>query len=52
MSHFDKRADGWDKGDTQVNGARIIADAIRKSVALNPQNGRNGLWNGNRAFGL
>ena len=37
MSHFDKRADGWDKGDAQVNGARIIANAIRKSVALNSQ---------------
>jgi predicted TPR repeat methyltransferase len=37
MSHFDKRADGWDKGDAQVNGAKIIANAIRNRVALTPQ---------------
>ena len=34
MSHFDKRAEGWDKGNTQVSGAKVIADAIRKNIAL------------------
>ena len=37
MSHFDKRAEGWDKGNTQVNGAKIIADVIRKNIALNSE---------------
>ncbi len=35
MSHFDKRAEGWDKGNVQVNGAKIIADAIRQEIKLN-----------------
>ena len=35
MSHFDKRAEGWDKGNVQVDGAKIIADAIRKEILLN-----------------
>jgi predicted TPR repeat methyltransferase len=34
MSHFDKRAKDWDKGNTQVDGAKLIADAIRKRVQL------------------
>ena len=35
MSHFDNRAQNWDKGNTQVDGARVIADAIRAKIALN-----------------
>ena len=35
MSHFDKRAEGWDKGNIQVAGAKIIADAIREEIELN-----------------
>ena len=34
MSHFDKRAEGWDKGNVQVDGAKIIANAIRKKIQL------------------
>ncbi|MFK5938741.1 MAG: class I SAM-dependent methyltransferase [Sulfurimonas sp.] len=34
MSHFDKRAEGWDKGNTQVSGAKVIADAIRENIKL------------------
>jgi predicted TPR repeat methyltransferase len=34
MSHFDKRADGWDSGDIRVNGAQIIASAIEKEIEL------------------
>ena len=34
MSHFDTRADNWDKGDIRVNGALIIAQAIEKKVIL------------------
>ena len=34
MSHFDKRAQGWDKGDIRVNGALIIANAIEKKITL------------------
>jgi len=35
MSHFDKRAEGWDSGDIRVNGAKTIADAINEKIALN-----------------
>ena len=35
MSHFDKRADEWDKGDVQVQGARKIAEAINAKIVLN-----------------
>ena len=35
MSHFDKRAEGWDKGDVRVNGALTIANAIEEKIALN-----------------
>jgi len=34
MSHFDKRAEGWDKGDIRVNGALVIAQAIGKRIRL------------------
>ena len=34
MSHFDKKAKDWDKGDIQVNGAKVIADAIAKEIKL------------------
>ena len=34
MSQFDKRAANWDNGDTRVNGAKVIADAIEKKIAL------------------
>ncbi|MBN2816090.1 MAG: class I SAM-dependent methyltransferase [Campylobacterales bacterium] len=30
MSHFDTKAKDWDKGNTRVNGAQVIADAIAK----------------------
>ena len=35
MSHFDKKAEGWDSGDIRVNGARTIADAINAKITLN-----------------
>ncbi len=35
MSHFDNRAQNWDKGNTQVAGAKVIADAIREKILLN-----------------
>ena len=35
MSHFDKRAEGWDGGSIRVNGAKTIADAINAKIALN-----------------
>lgn len=35
MSHFDKKADEWDKGDVQVSGARKIAQAINTKIELN-----------------
>ena len=34
MSHFDKRAEGWDSGDIRVNGAKTIADAINAKITL------------------
>jgi len=34
MSHFDKRAEGWDSGDIRVNGAKTIANAINARVTL------------------
>ena len=34
MSHFDTRAEGWDRGDIRVSGAQIIANAIEKRVSL------------------
>ena len=34
MSHFDTRAEGWDKGEVRVSGALKIANAIEKRVAL------------------
>jgi predicted TPR repeat methyltransferase len=34
MSHFDKRADGWDSGAVRVNGAKIIAQAIKRNFTL------------------
>ena len=35
MSHFDKKADGWDAGSIRVNGAKTIADAINAKIVLN-----------------
>jgi len=35
MSHFDKKAEGWDSGDVRVNGAKTIADAINAKITLN-----------------
>jgi len=37
MSHFDKRAEGWDKGNIQVGGAKVIADAFREEITLNEE---------------
>ena len=37
MSHFDKRAQGWDNGDVRVNGASVIAKAIEKKISLNKE---------------
>jgi len=37
MSHFDNRANNWDKGDIRVNGALVIAEAIEKKVTLNKE---------------
>ena len=34
MSHFDKKAQGWDSGDIRVNGAKTIADAINTKIVL------------------
>ena len=34
MSHFDKRAEGWDSGDIRVNGAKTIADSINAKITL------------------
>lgn len=34
MSHFDNRAQGWDKGNIRVNGALVIAEAIEKKITL------------------
>jgi len=34
MSHFDKKAQDWDKGSTRVNGALVIAQAIAKRHAF------------------
>lgn len=36
MSHFDKRAKHWDKGDVRVNGALVIAEAIQKRYQFTP----------------
>ena len=35
MSHFDKKAENWDKGDVRVNGALTIANAIEAKIAIN-----------------
>lgn len=32
--HFKDRASIWDSGDTRVNGAKVIADAIMKKIKL------------------
>jgi putative AdoMet-dependent methyltransferase len=34
QDHFKEKSKDWDKGDVQVQGARIIADAINKKVEL------------------
>ncbi|NOR57390.1 MAG: methyltransferase domain-containing protein [Sulfurimonas sp.] len=34
QDHFKEKSKEWDKGDVQVQGARIIADAINKKVEL------------------
>jgi len=34
MSHFDTRAKTWDSGDTRVNGAQTIANAIKEKITL------------------
>lgn len=34
MSHFDNRAEGWDKGEVRVNGALVIAQAIERKFSL------------------
>jgi len=34
MSIFDSRAKQWDKKDIRVNGAKVIADAIKKEIQL------------------
>ena len=31
---FKEKSKDWDKGDVQVNGAKVIADAIKEQVAL------------------
>ena len=31
---FKEKSKDWDKGDMQVNGAKVIADAIKKQVSL------------------
>lgn len=37
MSHFDERAQHWDKGDIQVNGAMRIAQAINNAIELHQE---------------
>ncbi|WP_415398208.1 class I SAM-dependent DNA methyltransferase [Sulfurimonas sp. CS5] len=32
--HFKEKSKNWDKGDVQVQGAKIIADAINKKIEL------------------
>ena len=34
MSEFNKRASSWDEQDRRVNGAKTIADAIKKRIEL------------------
>ena len=34
MSHFNNKAKNWDSGDSRVNGAKKIADAIEQKVVL------------------
>jgi predicted TPR repeat methyltransferase len=34
QDHFKEKAKTWDKGSTRVNGAKTIADAIKKRVDL------------------
>ena len=34
MSNFNKRASSWDEQDRRVNGAKIIADAIKERIKL------------------
>ena len=34
QDHFQKKAETWDSGNTRVNGAAKIADAIQKRVPL------------------
>jgi len=37
MSSFDTKANEWDKKDVRVNGAKTIADAIKKQILLTPE---------------
>jgi len=34
QDHFKDKAKNWDSGDIRVNGAKVIADAITKKIAL------------------
>jgi len=34
QDHFKNRAKDWDKGNTQVSGAKVIADAIGQKITL------------------
>jgi 2-polyprenyl-3-methyl-5-hydroxy-6-metoxy-1,4-benzoquinol methylase len=34
QDHFKEKSKDWDKGDVQVQGAKVIADAINKKVEL------------------
>jgi len=35
--HFEKKADYWDKGNVRVDGAAVIADAIKEKIPLNKE---------------
>ncbi|EDZ62000.1 Methyltransferase type 12 [Sulfurimonas gotlandica GD1] len=35
QDHFKEKSKEWDKGDVQVQGAKIIAEAINKKIELN-----------------
>lgn len=37
QDHFKEKAQNWDSGDIRVNGAKTIADAIEKEIALNKE---------------
>ena len=37
QDHFHKKADTWDEGNIRVQGAKIIADAIKNRIHLNKE---------------